>query len=233
MSTASRGRYDFRGLVRRAHPDMTPEQELSGWHMLRQRGLLRERRARRWRVAAFGVGVALGAGGLGYFCARPAHVDALEYSVSGAHVGPGGALRVESEQGGYLRFSNGSVVRLARGTSARLLNFAPSDVRLRVSEGTLEGAIQASERAPTFEFDLDAYVLRMSEAAFVARLDEKDETLEIRIFSGALEFEGPLASDGLVLHGGQTLSIRRREGAIFVRDAKSDDLASTLDNSAG
>lgn len=233
MSLASRGRYDFRGLARRAHPDMTPEEELSGWHMLRQRGLLRERRARRWRVAVFGIGVALGSGGLGYVCARPAHVDSLEYSVSGAHVGPGGALRVDPEQGGYLRFSNGSVVRLAQGTSARLLSFAPSEVRVRVSEGTLEGAIQGSERAPTFEFDLDAYVLRMSEAAFVARLDEKDETLEVRIFSGALEFAGPLASDGLVLHGGQTISIRRREGAIFVRDAKSDDLTSTLDHGGG
>ncbi|HET9930991.1 MAG TPA: hypothetical protein VFQ35_09900, partial [Polyangiaceae bacterium] len=118
MSALSRGRYDFRGLVRRAHPEMTPEQESSGWHMLRQRGLLRERRARRWRVAVFGVGVALGSGVLGYVCARPPRPPTLEYSVSGAHVGAGGTLRVDAEKGGYLRFSNGSVVRLARNANA-------------------------------------------------------------------------------------------------------------------
>lgn len=228
MNAAARGRYDFRGLIRRAHPDMTPEQELAGWHMLRQRGLLRDRRVRRLRVALFGVGVALGSGGLAYYCARPSAVEALQYSASGVQLSSGGALRVESEQGGYLRFSNGSVVRLAKGSTARVLNLTPEDVRLRVGEGTLEGAIEGSEQAPSFEFDLDAYVLRTVDAAFVARLNEADETLEVRIFSGALELEGPLANDGLVLRGGQTLSIRRREGAIFVRDATNEDLSGTL-----
>jgi hypothetical protein len=67
------------------------------------------------------------------------------------------------------------------------------------------------------------------DAAFVARLSQHEELLDVRVFSGSLELDGPLASDGLTLRGGQVLTIRRSDGAIIVRDAKSDDLAAASD----
>jgi hypothetical protein len=230
IGAASRKRYDFRKLVRRAHPEMTREQELSGWHMLRQRGVLRERRLRRVRLGVAALAIALVSGALGYALARPAHVEPLAYSMSGLHLELNGTLRVDSQQGGHLRFSEGSMVRLHAGTVARLVRVASDDVRLRVNEGTFEGAIEASGDAHVgFEFDLGAYAMSTRDAAFVARLSQHDELLEVRVFSGLLELDGPLASDGLTLRGGQVLTIRRSDGAIIVRDATSDDLAGESD----
>lgn len=234
IGATPRKRYDFRKLVRRAHPEMTREQELSGWHMLRQRGVLRERRLRRMRLGVGASCIALLSGALGYVLARPAQLEPLAYSVSGVRVEGSGVVHVEAEQGGYLRFSDGSVMRFLPGTNARLVHVDANGARLRVSDGGIEGAIEdaGAKSPPDFEFDLGAYAMHTHDAAFVARLHEREELLEVRVFSGSLDLEGPLASDGLVLHGGQVLTIRRSDGAIVVRDAQSDDLATASDADA-
>ncbi|MFZ5890239.1 MAG: FecR domain-containing protein [Myxococcota bacterium] len=225
---APRKRYDFRKLVRRAHPEMTGEQELSGWHMLRQRGLLRERRMRRLRLAISATIIALASGTAGYLIGRPAPSEPLAYAMTGGHIEANGLVRIDADQGGLLRFSDGSVVRLLRGSVARLVRTWSDGARLRVSDGSLEVAVEAhvGEAPGGFEFDLGAYSLLARDAAFVSHVREREELVEVRVFSGSVELDGPLASDGLTLRAGQVLTIRRNEGAIVVRDAKTDDSAS-------
>jgi hypothetical protein len=224
IQAAPRKRYDFRGLVGRAHPEMTGEQELSGWHMLRQRGLLRERRTRRVKLALACALLGLTCFGVGFVLARPDPVQPLVYSMSGGRLDAAGVVRVQAEDGGLIRFSDGSVVRLLRSTAARLVHVGPHGARLRVSDGGLEVAVEPHPDL-SFEFELGAYSLNVRDAAFAGQLRERDELLEVRVFSGSVELDGPLAGDGLTLRGGQVLTIRRSEGAIVVRDAKTDDLA--------
>ncbi|MGC4091617.1 MAG: FecR domain-containing protein [Polyangiaceae bacterium] len=223
ISAGTRKRYDFRSLMRRAHPEMSAEQEVSGWHLLRQRGLLRERRARRLRV--FAGCVVLSVIGLvgGYLLARPRPSPLLAYAVSGGRVEPNGVVHVDAPEGGLLRFSDGSVVRLLQGTASRLVQLTPNGARLRVNDGALDVVLESRPES-SFEFDLGAYALTAHDATFSGQLREREDVLEVRVFSGAIELDGPLASDGLTLRAGQVLTIRRADGAIVVRDAKAESI---------
>lgn len=225
MTAASEPRpFEFAGLVRSAHPEMSAAQRLAGWHGLRRRAHAAERRSRAVRllasallIGAVGLGVGIGVGRS--LASRP-----LGYVLSGGQLGEDGQLRVEASGTSALRFADGSQVRLAAGTRGRLVSVNHAGARLRLVDGEADASLLGGTNS-SWEFDLGPYVLLAREAECAVVWREREQSLELRVRSGKVSVEGPLANDGITVHAGQLLSIRKPEGEIVVRSAAVSEAA--------
>jgi hypothetical protein len=197
---------------------MSMAQKLAGWHALRRRALSRERKLRRVRLllvasvlvtTALGVGVALG---------RSLASAPLRYSLTGGQIAEDGQLRVDASGSSVLSFSDGSQVRLSSALHGRLVSVTHDGARLRLSDGEADVAV-VSRPSSNWELNAGPYAVFVKAADFSVRFRESEQLLEVRLRSGTLSVEGPLANDGITLHAGQQLTIRKPEGEIVVRDA--------------
>jgi ferric-dicitrate binding protein FerR (iron transport regulator) len=206
---------EFAVLVRDARPEMTIAQRLHGWHALHRRALIRERRLRTLQLLALIVGMEVG---------QSRALQPLGYSIRGSQIAEDGQFRVDASNPSLLRFSDGSTVRLNGGTHGRLMTVTHDGARVRLSDG--EADVTVSQR-PNSGWELDAgpYTIIAHGAVFWVRWRERDQLLELRMRSGVLGVEGPLANDGVTLREGQLLTIRRAEGEIVVRDSAAADTA--------
>jgi hypothetical protein len=210
--------YEFAGLVHAAHQEMSMAQKLAGWHALRRRALSRERSLRRLRLLVVGSVLVATALGVGVALGRSLASAPLQYSLTSGQIAEDGQLRVDASGSSVLRFSDGSQVRLSSALHGRLVSVTHDGARLRLSDGEADATV-LSRPSSNWEFNAGPYAVFVKAADFSVRFRESEQILEVRLRSGTLSVEGPLANDGITLHAGQQLTIRKPEGEIVVRDA--------------
>lgn len=218
MSAARRPlSHEFSELVHSAHPEMSVAQTLSGWHALRHRSLARERTLRRVRLAVAAIVLASAAMAVGVFLGRSLASAPLRYTLIAGQIGEDGLLRPDASNQTVLRFSDGAEVRLKSSAHGRLVSVTHDGARLRFVDGEAEVQVPARPNA-NWEFDAGPYGIFVRGGEFSLRFREREQILEVGVRSGTLSIEGPLASDGITLHAGQQLTIRKPEGEVVVRD---------------
>jgi hypothetical protein len=212
--------HEFSELVHSAHPEMSTAQTLAGWHALRRRSLARERTFRRLRLAVAAATLAGAALAVGVFLGRSLASTPLRYSLSAGTLGEDGQFRFDASNPANqsaLRFSDGAEVRLGSSVRGRLVSVTHDGARLRLADGEAEVKVPA-RRNSNWEFDAGPYGIFAQGAEFFVRFREREQILEVGLRSGTVRVEGPLANDGITLHGGQQLTIRKPEGEVVVRD---------------
>lgn len=210
--------YELAELVHSAHPEMSMAQKLAGWHALRRRALGRERGLRRVRLLLVGGVLVATALAVGIALGRSLASAPLQYSLTAGQIGDDGQLRVDGTGSSLLRFSDGSQVLLSSSLHGRLVSVTHDGARLRINDGEADATV-LSRPSSNWEFNAGPYALFVKAADFWVRFREREQLLEVRLRSGTLSVEGPLANDGITLHSGQQLTIRKPEGEIVVRDS--------------
>ncbi len=216
------GRAEFSALVRSVHPQITPSQQRSGWHSLKRRALLRDQRVRRFYWLSFSFALAGAALALGIYIGRVNQSEPMSYVMGGGQIIEDGQLRTGNGFDSMLRFSDGSTVRLGPKTRGRLVSVSSNGARVRIADGEAEVSV-AARAGSNWEIDAGPYAIFVHGTALFVHWSEPEQTLEVRAHAGTVEVDGPLANDGIVLRGGQLLTIRRAQGEIVVRDAASEN----------
>lgn len=224
MSPASQPRHPLVALVQSSHQEMTPAQKQAGFRALKRRLLLREQMSRRVRLMLAGsvlVGAALA---VGVWLGRSIAERPLGYSLSGGQIADDGQIHVDTLGSSALNFSDGSNVTLRSASHGRLVSVTHAGARLRIADGEADVRV-VRDPSSNWEIDAGPYAIFARETAFSVRWREAEQVLELGVHSGLVSVEGPLANDGVMLRGGQLLSIRRSEGEVVVREAAPAELA--------
>lgn len=212
---------DLSALLRAAHPRFSAAQQHSGWQELKRRALRREQSLRRFHWLSFSLATSGIALALGIWIGRNGTSEPMSYVMGGGQVVEDGQLRAGNDLDSLLRFSDGSSFRLGAKTRGRLVSVTANGARVRLADGAADISVTQHETS-SWELDAGPYALFLHGATASARWDEAEQLLEVRVRGGSIDIEGPLANDGIVLHSGQLLTIRRAAGEIVVRDARRE-----------
>jgi hypothetical protein len=149
---------------------------------------------------------------------------ALSFSVDGGRIGVGGTIEAEGDAEARLAFSDGTEVRLARGTRASIRALDAFGARLSLAEGSAHVDVV---HLPGARWSIDAgpFRIAVTGTAFTVGWAQADERLDVRMERGNVEIAGPLSDNPIALRSGQHLVVRARERETLIRDA-DDPVAS-------
>jgi hypothetical protein len=215
-------------LARRSLGQMSPAQQLRGLEELRAR---RVRRRRRIAIAATFGGLASAAAAVVLVprvvrhAALPA--EPLSYLVEGGALGPGGAIEAASDAEPVLRFVDGTVIKLAPGTSGRLADVDARGARVSIHDGLAKVSVVPKPHA-RWLIDVGPFLVTVHGTVFTAAWDEAEERLDVKLERGLVSVTGPVASGPLAVRTGQHLTVTLRQPRVLLRDIDDVDELATL-----
>jgi hypothetical protein len=165
----------------------------------------------KWYV---GLTFAAAAAGAAVFVMQP-RSSALTFSVVNGTVSDGGYVQAAAAGGTELRFSDGSNLELAPGTSSRVTDLGPNGSRVFLESG--HARVRVTHR-PHAKWTIDAgpYSVRVVGTEFDVRWSGTEQVFDVHLHKGSVIVTGPLASRGLTMEAGQHLVANVREGEIFL-----------------
>ncbi len=209
--------------------------QLSAAEQARGRDILRARLALgRWRAGRPLAYVLLGAAAATAVVAvmsrarsREELAPPLAFGVEGGALGPGGVIEPRGDSEPALRFVDGTVITLARGTKGRLDTVDGRGAHLSISDGTATVNVVPKAHA-RWRIDAGPFVIHVHGTVFTAAWNEADGRLDVRLERGLVSVEGPLGGGPIALHAGQRLTVVPRQSRVLLRglDDRDDDVGS-------
>jgi hypothetical protein len=190
------------------------------WHRLRQardRGPTRAVTARRWALTVVAaVGLSLVVGG---WVAR--HPRPLTFVVSGGQVEANGYVLSAGPAATELRFSDGTRVRLARGTRMSVGAPGPRGARLRVEDG--QAHFEVTHR-PGADWSVEAgpYRVQVTGTVFDVRWSGTEEAATVALRVGSVRVTGPHLAAPLTLAAEQRLVANLTTSAVRIEAGSLD-----------
>ena len=208
---------------RRASEDAGDGPRPETWRRVRfarERDRARGAGPRRWTlpvVAAAGLVLALG----GWLARRP---RPLTYVVTGGEVEANGYVACAGEAPTELRFSDGTRVRLERGTRMSVAAPGPRGARLRVEDG--QAHFEVIHR-PGADWSVEAgpYRVQVTGTVFDVRWSAGDEAV-IALRVGSVRVTGPHLAAPVTLAPGQRLVARLASADVRLEAGPLDEVAS-------
>jgi hypothetical protein len=172
--------------------------------------LARVRRRSQTRSLVFaGVGCAAVAVVLGFWV-RPKlegrRAQALTYTVDGDPPPPGGSIAAEISAEPVLAFSDGTRIQLAPHARGRIVDLNRHGARIALDDGKANIEVAHRPGAEWF-FEAGPFVITVHGTAFSLGWTARSARLEVQMRSGVISVTGPVSGGGIVLRGGQTLSL--------------------------
>jgi ferric-dicitrate binding protein FerR (iron transport regulator) len=213
-------------LARRSLGHLTPTQHARGFAALRMRLV------RRGQPSA---AIALALGGLGAVAAvallaprtlhrAPAPLAALTYQVDEGTVDADGAIRARRDGAPALEFVDGTVIKLAPGTSGRVASVDARGAHVSIREGSAHVSVVPKPQA-RWLIDAGPFQIAVHGTAFTATWDEASGRLDVRLEHGLVSVTGPVANGPIPVRTGQHLTVTVKEARVFLRDEGADELA--------
>jgi TolA-binding protein len=141
----------------------------------------------------------------------------LSFVVDGGFLKHGSVIDVDPANEATLRFSDGSDVRLARGSHASMRQVEGSGARLSLADGS--AYVDIVHRAGArWLFDAGPFLITVTGTAFRLGWDAAKEELDVRMDRGSIEVSGPLSDAALSLRSGQHLVVRVRQRETLIRE---------------
>ena len=205
-------------VARRSLGQMSPAERARGLGIVRAR-LTGRRQRTRWALALGGLGVAAAALVLVPRIARRADnlLPALSYRIEGGVLGADGAIDgAAAEATPALRFGDGTVITLERGTKGRLAAVDRHGAHLAIADGAARVDVVPKPHA-RWQIDAGPFAIHVHGTVFRAAWDEATGKLDVRLERGLVSVEGPVTGGSISLHTGQRLTIALRQGRVLVR----------------
>jgi len=211
--------YRLTELARGSHGRMSPEQCLRGEQALGER-LVDGRAARRvWLMpgaaAAFSALVLVSA--LAFRHGLKSGPPSLSYVIENGSAAGDQALDVDRGPPRVVRFSDGTEVRVERGTRARVRSLTSHGAELSMTTGALHATVIHSGSSE-WRFDAGPFIVHVTGTAFGLSWDPELDRFDLRLERGSVSVSGPVVSDPISMRAGQWLTIRPRSNEVFIRD---------------
>jgi TolA-binding protein len=214
------------GLARKSLGQMSPAELARGRDVLRARLALG-----RWRIARPLAYILLGAAVatavvviVPRIPSREAVAPALSFGVVGGALGPGGVIEARADAEPALRFGDGTVITLARGTKGRLNAVDGRGAHLSISNGTAAVNVVPKARA-RWRIDAGPFVINVHGTVFTAAWSEAEGRLDVRLERGLVSVEGPVTGGPIAIHAGQRLTVALKQSRVLLRalDDRDDE----------
>jgi TolA-binding protein len=205
-------------LVREKRGRMSIRQRVQGADALAVRLGANRRPGRWWLPSVVGLGalllltVGLALGQMGS--------STLSYKVDGGHVGRHGEIEADAGRQTTLRFSDGSEVVFALDANASLQAVSTHGAHVTLSAGAARVDV-VHWAGGHWLFDAGPFHINVTGTAFRFHLLPAEQELDIWMERGTVEVSGPLATEAMLLHGGQHLIARVREREMLIRDLEA------------
>jgi len=146
----------------------------------------------------------------------------LAFGVEGGALGPGGVIEPRGDAEPALRFVDGTVITLARGTKGRLDTVDGRGAHLSISDGTATVNVVPKAHA-RWRIDAGPFVINVHGTVFTAAWNEASGRLDVRLERGLVSVEGPLAGGPISVHAGQRLTVVPRQSRVVLRGLNDRD----------
>jgi hypothetical protein len=155
--------------------------------------------------------------------ARPgASGSPLTFAVAGAPLRSGDEIDAAGHSNANVRFSDGTDIGLDEGARLTVAGRSPEGARLRLRGGRAHFQVVHRPRA-AWIVEAGPYVIEVTGTVFDVRWSEAEQTIEVRMQSGAVRVSGPLLSERMSLRTGQRLVARPVDGDVRLEQGRLDD----------
>jgi ferric-dicitrate binding protein FerR (iron transport regulator) len=204
-------------LARKGLGQMSPAEHARGRERLRAR-LSRRRQRITWSLALAGAGAAaFGAGILvPRFLQRGDNAPPLAYQVEGGALASDGLIEARSEAAPALRFADGTVIALERGTKGRLASVDGHGAHVAISDGAASVNVVPKPHA-RWRVDAGPFVIHVHGTIFTAAWNEASGRLDVKLERGAISVEGPVTGGPIAMRAGQRLTVAMRQSRVLLR----------------
>jgi hypothetical protein len=215
-------------LARRSLGQLTPTEQVRGREVLRARLALRRRIV--WSLRLAGAGAAAFAAVL--LIPRVLHRSEsgppLAYRLEGGTVAADGRIEARADVEPALRFADGTVIALARGTKGRLTDVDGRGAHVAIADGTASVNVVPKPHA-RWRVDAGPFVINVHGTVFSAAWNEATGRLDVRLERGSVSVEGPVTGGPIAMRAGQRLTVAMRQSRVLLRgiDDHEGDLAET------
>ena len=213
-------------LARRSLGHLTPTEHVRGREVLRARLALRRRVV--WSLSLAGVGAAAFAAVLlvPRVLHRSENAPPLAYQVEGGALAADGRIEASADVEPALRFADGTVIALARGTKGRLADVDGRGAHVAIADGTASVNVVPKPHA-RWRVDAGPFVINVHGTVFSAAWNEATGRLDVKLERGSVSVEGPVTGGPIAMRAGQRLTVAMRQSRVLLRgiDDHEGDLA--------
>jgi TolA-binding protein len=143
---------------------------------------------------------------------------AITFEVAGGTVAEDG--RVVAAEGTKIRFSDGSVAALERGSEAQVEKLTEHGAAVVLKRGSMRVSIAKKPQA-AWTVAAGPYDVQVTGTAFDVSWSSQTQAFDLRMQSGAVIVTGPLALSGIPLRAGQRMFGGVAEGRLTVEGGSS------------
>jgi ferric-dicitrate binding protein FerR (iron transport regulator)/TolA-binding protein len=210
-------------LARTSLGQMTPAQRVRG------REAVHARRVRGRRRAVLGVAFAGIASAAAAVVVVP-HVlhktevvpEPLSYRLEDGALMPDGAIRAREDAEPALKFIDGTVIKLAPGSTGRLDAIDSQGARVSIGNGSAHVSVVPKPKA-RWVIDAGPFRISVHGTVFTAAWDEADGRLDVQLERGLVSVTGPVTSGPIPVRTGQHLTVTLRQPRVLLRDLDDVD----------
>jgi hypothetical protein len=211
-------------LARKGFGQLSPAEQARGRERLRAR-FARRRRRMVWSLslagaAAFAVGLMIPR-----LLQRGDGAPPLAFQVEGGAVASDGVIEASSEATPALRFADGTVIALDRGTKGRLASVDGHGAHVAISDGLASVNVVPKPHA-RWRVDAGPFVIHVHGTVFTAAWNEATGRLDVKLQRGSISVEGPVTGGPIAMRAGQRLTVAMRQSRVLLRaidDRGGDD----------
>jgi TolA-binding protein len=196
--------------------------QMSATEHARGRERLRARLARRRRIAWSLTLTAAGAAAfaVGLVAPRFLHpgdgATPLAYEVEGGALSSDGLIQAAADVAPELRFADGTVIALDRGTKGRLESVDGHGAHVAISDGLASVNVVPKPHA-RWRVDAGPFVIHVHGTVFTAAWNESSGRLDVKLQRGSISVEGPVTGGPIAMHAGQRLTVAMRQSRVLLR----------------
>jgi hypothetical protein len=207
---------DLTALARKGLGQMSAAEHARGRERLRAR--LTQRRRMNWTLGL--TAAAAAAFAVGLFAPRllPRGDGAapLAYQVEGGALASDGLIQASAGAAPELRFGDGTVIALQRGTKGRLASVDGHGAHLAISDGSASVSVVPRPHA-RWRVDAGPFVIHVHGTVFTAAWSESSGRLDVKLERGSISVEGPVTGGPIAMRAGQRLTVAMRQSRVLLR----------------